>query len=350
MTYEAAPGDVPVNIARPQWQCPHCLHNFHHDLDAATACAQAGPPPPAPDGVAVLVLPSHRGGGKSFGLSKAGPVRAETVDGQRRHRRDLTVDGTVVDARELLTDGTPATTGDLVVLANRRPAEPNHGPVRIGPSGYGLLDRLFRGERSYGRPTRSPVWVTETSSSGWNGATWWRAPDDAERAVLNMLTGDLLTEVAALDVDAYAAETEVAYRSAGYSSRQLGRRALASPAAALAVAAAHGAPSHIWALRWLSVHATDVARWQAHAAIAWAAGTGGPIPLLSGLRIAEKLPNNPGKKRLALMAPYETEDYHRAMRAVGDLLTVDAPPMPVPALGNVTAELRTPRKEVSCAQ
>lgn len=340
MTHDAPPGDAPVNIAPPQWQCPHCLKNFHSDLDAATRCAQAGPPEPAPDGVPVLVLPSRRmrEGSSSvatFGLSKAGPVKSETVDGVLRHRRDVRVGQLVVDARDIAA----ATRADLVVLANQDLVERVDVATRIGPSGYGLLDKLFRFDATGRLRTPEPVWRATHHSD----ALWWRAPDEQERATLNMLTGDLLDRVARLDLDAFASQVEAGYRG---SHHQKGSLELASGTAAVAIAQAHGAPSHIWALRWLSMHVTEVARWQAQAAIAWAAGTGGPIPMARRLWVSTSLPKSPGKKRLALMAPLETEDYAHASNVLADRLSVDPPSMPVPHLGDVVADLRANRKEV----
>lgn len=343
MTIDAPTGNVPVNIAPPQWQCPHCLHNFYSDLHAATTCAQAGPPAPAPDGVLVLVLPSHRSRKVAspavFGPSQAGPVRAETVDDIRRHRRDLRVEGTVVDAREVAH----AAPGELVILTDRHEVGMDR-PVSLGPSGYGVLDRLFKADTNGRSRTTAPVWIAAL----YGEATWWRAPDEQERAALNMLTGDLLDRVSDLDVEAYAAEIEASYR--WRDNRRVGRLELASAAAAIAVAEAHGATSHIWALRWLSRNAHTVAHWQAQAAIDWARGTGGPIAMVSNLQVSSKLPKNPGMKRAALMNPYQTTDYSGAMRALSNLMSVEAPRMPVPHLGDVTAELRAERKEVHRAR
>jgi hypothetical protein len=345
------PANEPVNIAKPQWACPHCGRNFHQDVAAATVCAQAGPAPDARSGISVLILASSSGNDRdttmTLGLTEAGPVRAETVDGAVQHRRDVTVSGKVLNTNELAAR--IAEQGDDLVVLGHRHGEPAGYAPNPGPSSYGLLDTLFGARSSYYsyNDNGPAVWITDRPHSSWDTCDWWRTPDDAERAVLNMLTAGLLDKVAESEPDKLAGQIADSYKAGAYrssSSKYQKATDLAVPSSALAVAAQHGAPSHIWALRWLALHTTTVTAWHAQQVIAWAAGTGGPIPMPRGLYVYSGLPKSPGKRRTALMEPYGGGDYNLAMRKLTEQLVTEAPDMPVPGLGNVLDELRNTSK------
>lgn len=344
MTATPAPADTPVNIAPPNWQCPHCLTKFREDLDAATECAHAGPAPQVADAVPVLVLHGRQdtvaGRLASLGLSEAGPVRPVRVDGTLAHHRLVQVSGETVDPRRLAT--APQTADGLVVLAKTDNVDAHAPTSRTDLSVFGSLSTLFLGKSHYGEhhDTGVAVWVDEPSSTYLRDQRmWWRAPDDTERAALNVVTAGLLDKVAETDETALAAKIRAAYTP---SRRRVGASRpedLAPPAAGLAIAAAHGAPNHVWALRWLTTHLEEVTTWQARNLRAWASGEDHAVPCSSALRVAESLPNNPGKRRLATMEPFG-EGYQDALTAVKAALVAPTPTNPIPDLGDVEQTVR----------
>ena len=324
---------APVNVAPPNWQCPHCLHKYHSNLEAATECAQAGPPAPVIDGTPVLIIAGcAQGSVPKFGLTKVGPIKPVRVDGVRSHRRDVVVDKEELNPERLAA--ATETTDGLLIVTDRRETR-TETPIHVELS-FGVLNRLFKGTVGYyDRGARLPVWI----SAPYRGeeVEWSTAPDEQQRAALNVVTAGLLDKVAELDEEPLTAMVRNSYTD-GLRPRGNGVLGLTGAAAGLGLADAHGSPNHIWSLRWLTAHLDEVVAWQVATLRTWAAGDGGALPAVR-IRPPESLPKNPGKRRLAAMEPYG-EDYHNVADAVLAELRTETPRNPIPGVGTVEETLR----------
>lgn len=329
--------NVPVNIARPNWACPHCATSYGTDLERATECAQAGPAPDVESGIPVLTFGTGVDSRPTLGVTEVGPVKAVNVDGRRTHERAVLVTGRHVDPERVAA--TPAGPGGLRVLPRIAP-QYDAEPLLID-SATGVLRSIFsaRPVSGYREQPAVTVWVSERRHRG-DDTLWWRAPDESQRAALNVVTDGVIDRLTAVDEMTLAAAIRAAYAPSHHLVRgRLSAHGMGNPTTGLYIADAHGAPNHIWALRWLTAHLDDVASWQATTLKAWAAGhPDAIIPPVRALTAPDTLPRNPGKRRLAVMEPYGW-DYGMVLSAIRSQLRVDPPPNPVPGLGDVETSI-----------
>lgn len=333
-----AAANVPVNIARPNWQCPHCLTKFQEDLETATACAAAGPAPDVESGIPVLVL---HNGTNVLGLTEVGKVRRVTDgDGDPRHEIEVLVQSKQV-APEAVASAPVARDG-LRILTDQQVRSHNHRDRELDSLSAVTSFLLKTNSYSQIHVQGMTTWAGERSAgTGRHDRVWLTAPNPEQRHALDVVTGGLLTKI----VEADEEKLLVASKSS-FAPRESHRtRWIDAPLpqhyvgteAGLMLADAHGAPNHVWALRWINAHLDTVVAWQVRALRAWAAGDpgSGPFPLSIHMKVPHSMPKNPGKRRWAVMEPYG-DTYERVRDAILDELLVDAPTNPIPGVDDVT--------------
>ena len=346
-TEAAHEGALPVNIAPPNWQCPHCLTKYGSDLTTATACAEAPPAPPVTEGAPVLVLSDGARYQRSlrFGVTQVGRTKAVRAgEGAIRHQRDVVVSGKALTESELA--GAIHGADDLLIIASEQAADSYREYAKPALSSYTILARMFLGENGFDwRGTSGvKVWIDEHALSNRYSA-WLNAPDEQQRSALNTATSGLLDRIVETETTELAEKIRGRYAPASSRNRSSMTPAdVVAPGGGLMLALAHGATNHIWGLRWLNTHLEPVTQWQARTLRDWARGDGGPIPVGTYLRAADSLPKNPGKRRLAVMEPYG-DDYQQVLNTIVNQLTTDALISPVPNVEDVEQTMRPTNKE-----
>ena len=350
--------NTPVNIAVPNWSCPHCARKYGPNLELASECAAAGPAPDISDGTPVLLVDSpHKAYGSNtgkvlFGLTEVGPVTAIRTDEGVTHQRDVLLAGTKLDSRRVAS--APVGHGGLRILTNDIQPDPHISTAEPELSSYSSLAPILIGDGSFGtyRNSRVKVWIGRDYHRDKYG--WWRTPNAAERLALNTATGGLLDKIVDADTDQLIERVLATYGPStryGHRSTQLPED-LTGAHTALALAAAHGGETRIWAMQWLTAHLSTIATWQVTTLQTWAAGLPETdedddnidhvdtvsIPGL-WLRSPDTLPKNPGKRRLAAMEPYG-DGYSDVIRAVCAALDIPAPTNPVPGIDDVPTTVR----------
>lgn len=336
--------NVPVNVAKPDWKCPHCGTRYGQDLEKATACAEAGPAPDVTEGIPVLIVPSaFRNGptsGIRLGLTTVGPVRPhQAEDGSRTHERDIVVGKRAVTAQDV-ADAHRGLDGLRIIVSDR--AEKSTPDATPTLHSYSPLTRLFASKDGrYGRRGERETWIPSAYRDRDGG--WYLPPNEEQRAALDVVTDGFVTKVADADPEKLLEATRNQY---GFyaSNRRSGQwpQDLTIPHNALMLADAHGAPNHIWAMRWINRHFEQVTAHHVQMVQQWAAGDGGPIPLRSRFLWSTTLPKNPGKRRLAVMEPFGWDYRQVRDNVMAQLRTHDAPISPVPNVQDVTTTLLHP--------
>jgi hypothetical protein len=326
-------GCAPINVAKPNWACPHCGSTYHVDFDAAARCAAAGPPGPARPSTAVLDLRGRTRSDALFGFTTdEGVERVYDDKVVVAHRRRIVVGDKRIDP-DLLTDD------PVTVLVDRRSElgtlADYHDPLARLAGAFGESKQSSTSWRIPGADGARPIRRVD----GWSYRTneRWLLPLTAEHAAVLGIVAKSFTALAEAD------PAELATELLGDDPRRLNQSFRSGPTSVLRLAsltsivAAHGASNTVVATRFLTDHAETIAAWAASTAVAWANGEQVICPPLN-LAINDGLPRSPGKRRLAVLAQVGESDYRSALATVLAAIRTDTPTNPIPSLDDAVEE------------
>lgn len=333
----------PVNVAKPEWACPHCGHNYRSDKHRAQECADLGPAPAVESEPIVLDLRSGYGhGDPALDIARPGPVRADHRNG--RHVQDFAVGRKTVSSDHL----DPALGPDsvhILVSGHRGEGGIVTTKTRSGPSGYKALEKFFGFTDSFG--DRTDVFWPSLGFSVREDPVWLRQPSDAERNVIVTLMPKTAERLDAATPESLVDGWRDTIRRRGTAFRTHGDtlRFVPDPSVIGSVATAHGfgPKDDHGKIRWANRHYDTILEWLACSWLDWWAGADIVVPD-PDLR-PESLPKSPGKKRMSVFSPFlpdgadtdkgDDRTYFVVARAVTGTLTVpfaDVPANPVPGV------------------
>lgn len=287
----------PINIAAPQWTCPHCERNYYADYDAAKCCVDLGPAPVVDSEPLILDLRHRSQDEGTFGVAEPGPVRLNHE--RTAHIQDFVLgDKTIASS---LLDENVSDDHVHILTSGREVIEEKHHPT--GGAHWKAFNAMFALQDSFGE-VKELYWPG--SFAGRYTAPWFGPLSPELREVIETLAPRSAGRFSNMTVTELREEwdTYVSRRGREFRARDItsGVSFIPSGKVLTSIALSHGfGPlDGDGQVRWVNVHWDMILDWLAERWVGWWNGADVAVP---GIQISsENLPKNPGKKRMSVFA------------------------------------------------